>query len=260
MASLYNIEFKLSELLNQIEENDGEVTEDIENELTITQENFENKIEDYCKAITMYTSDANCCKEEKTRINNIQKVKNNIVLRLKNAILDAVLKFGYNGKSNNKTIELPTRKLYTVNRTNVEEITPRKELLTKYVFDYLNELHKEGILELGVGIDVDGLLASINAIAKADYENADVLGNPPVEEFIPYTINDLYCLKIDITYSSSIFNLLTSKSNICNLVLTENPNSMASNIDKDIAIAINENADNSITIAEITKKPSLVIK
>ena len=45
--NLYQIEQDLLELYTQIEENNGEITPEIEERLKITQENFTNKLENY---------------------------------------------------------------------------------------------------------------------------------------------------------------------------------------------------------------------
>ena len=66
--SLYEIQDELQQIIDNIEENGGEVDEFTEEALKIKQEEFESKIESYCNAITMLKSEAECCKNEKQRI------------------------------------------------------------------------------------------------------------------------------------------------------------------------------------------------
>lgn len=260
MASLFEITSDLRLIINELEENGGELTEELATALDITKENFEQKIEDYCQAITMYNSEVECCKEEKERVNNIQKVKKNIVERLKSKLLDAVKEFGYTGKSGNKIIELSTRKLFTKSTSSVEENESRKGKLTYYFLSYIKELQREGILELGENIDVNGLLASINALAKADYEMPDEFDRTPVEEFIPYTIADLQSINLEISKKVSLYNLITTDSKIGYIVASEELYPDTTSIDKDVAKAILKDDASRITVGELVSKDSLIIK
>lgn len=260
MANIFEIGQELMAIFNELEENGGELTEELAQALDITQENFRNKIESYCQIITMYNSDIACCKEEKDRINNIQKVKKNTVDRIKNVLLDAVKMFGDIGKSGNYTITLPTRKLFTKNTDGVEENESRKGKLSYYFLSYLNELSEQGILELGEGIDVNGLLASINAIAKADYEMPDEFGNTPVEEFIPYTLADLQSVNIIFSGEYSLYNLLTIENSIGYLLASRTLNPSTTEVDKDVAKAILKDDSSRLTVASLVKKESLIIK
>lgn len=260
MPSLFEITSDLRLILNELEENGGEITEEIATALDITENNFKEKIENYCQVITMYNSEVECCKEEKDRVNTIQKVKKNIIERLKLKLFDAVKEFGYVGKSGNKVIELPTRKLYTKAVDSVEENESRKGKFSYYFLSYLKELSKEGILELGENIDINGLLDSINAIAKADYEMPDELGNTPVEEFIPYTLADLQSVNFVINSSVSFYNMITDKSKLGYLIASEEICPSSTEIDKDVAKAILKDDSSRLTVGNLVKKESLIIK
>lgn len=260
MPSLFEITSDLRLILNELEENGGELTEELASALDITQDNFRNKIEDYCQVITMYNSEVECCKQEKDRVNTIQKTKKNIIERLKLKLLDAVKEFGDTGKSGNKIVELPTRKLYTKSIDSVEENENRKGKLAYYFLSYLRELSKEGILELGENIDVNGLLASINANAKADYETPDEFGKPPVEEFIPYTLADLQSVNLIIDTEVSLYNMITNRSKLGYIVASDELIPSSTEIDKDIAKAILKDDSSRLTVGTLTKKESLIIK
>ena len=260
MPNIFELGTKLKQIFNFIEENDGELTPELEQELDITQENFKDKIEAYCQALTMYNSDIDCCKEEKSRINGIQNVKKNTVERIKQKLLEAVESFGEIGKSGNKIIEIPTRKLYTKGTTSIEENELRKIHLTQCVVNFIRELQEQGILELGEEIDINGFLASINAIAKADYETPDALGNPPVEEFIPYTVADLQAIRINCSFEKSLSSILSSHTNLGYFIASNSFDcQIDSSIDKDIVKALNK-AELNVTVADEVKKTSVIIK
>lgn len=260
MANIFEIGEHLKAIFDELEENGGELTEELAADLEITENNFRDKIESYCQVITMYKSDIDCCKEEKDRVNSIQKVKKNIVDRIVSKLLDAVKMYGETGKSGNKIITLPTRKLYTTSRTSVNEFESRKGKLAYYFISYLKELNQNGVLELGEETDINGLLGPINAIAKSEYETPDEFGNTPIEEFIPYTIADLQAVKLDISNSISFYDLLTSRSKFGYLLANDELSFSNTELDKDIAKAILQDDPNRLTVGELVKKDSLTIK
>lgn len=260
MAHLYEIENELQQIFNLLEENGGEFTEEIEQALEITQQNLNDKIEAYCHIITMYDSEIDCCKNEKDRINSIQKVKKNAVDRIKFKLLEAVNKFGVPGKTGNKRIDLPTHKLYTIVKDSVSPDQSRIGKLSYYFQSYMKELQSQGLLELGENIDVNGFLDCVNAIIKSEYETPDDLGNTPVEEFVPYTIADLQAVTLHIDAGVSLYNLITSESKLGYLLAANNVTNVVTDCDKDVAKAILKDDNSRLTIATLEKKDSLTIK
>ncbi len=260
MANIFELGAQLQRIFEAIEENDGELTPELEEELDITSENFKDKIEAYCQVLTIYKSDVECCKNEKDRINSIQNVKKNTIERIKQRLLDAVEQFGEYGKSGNKIIETPIRKLYTKGTTSIEENEVRSNKLTQYVIEFIRELQNQGVLELGEEIDINGFLTSINAIAKSDYETPDEFGKTPLEEFKPYTVADLQAIRINCSFEKSLSSILSSSANL-GYFIASNPFdcNLSSSIDKDIVKALNK-AELPVTIADEVKKTSIVIK
>ena len=259
MANIFELGTKLQKIFEAVEENDGELTPELEEELNITSENFKDKIEAYCQVLTIYKSDVECCKNEKDRVNSIQNVKKNTIERIKQRLLEATEMFGEIGKKGNKVIETPTRKLYTQERSSIEENELRSKKLVQYVLDFIRELQQQGILELGEEIDINGFLASINAIAKADYETPDEFGKTPLEEFIPYTLADLQAVNFNFNVENSLYSILTNNSAI-GMFVAENPfiGNIDSSLDKDVAKALIGNQE--LTVAQQISKTSIVIK
>ena len=260
MPNIFELGTKLQKIFEAVEENDGELTPELEEELNITSENFKDKIEAYCQVLTIYRSDVECCKNEKDRINSIQNVKKNTIERIKQRLLEATEMFGEIGKKGNKVIETPTRKLYTREVVGIEENEFRVNKLTQYTIEFIRELQGQGILELGEEIDINGFLASINAIAKADYEIPDEFGNTPLEEFIPYTVADLQAVNISCSFEKSLCSILSSNSNL-GYFIASNPFDckLDSCIDKDVVKALNK-VESNVTVADETKKTSITIK
>lgn len=254
--SLYQISDELQLLLNEIEENGGEITEEQEKELEISQEELGNKVENYCNAITILKSEEECAKNEKRRLNDMQNVKKNLIERLKQTLLKTVIRFGYDGKSGNKVLEGVNHKLFTKNSKSLVVDEERFNKLGNYVKRYLIELYKEGILETGENIDVRGMLGAINGIHKADCE---------IEEkpFAPFTESDLATINFKFDYFISFNSLMQGKANDVtklmlspNAVLNYEPDSML----KTYLEVKEQDNDCDITYAHLESKPSLTIK
>ena len=221
-GSLYSITDELRAILNSAMENDGEISQEEFDKLTITEQNFREKIEDYCKAIAVNKYDVDACKCEKKRINDGQQVKNNFIERLKAKLLDAVVEFGQAKEGKNGTtytIEAGTFKLFTKNLIKFIADEYRTNLLKNTLLSYFKELFINKVLVVDdFGNEEDAMfaainmLAAINAIAKSKFE-ADVENNlvPPLPttEWIDFTIEDLKALNIDFTFGLNAYDLIT---------------------------------------------------
>lgn len=163
--SLYSIDYKLSNIINEIIENGGEITDELAEQLEITQENLKLKLGDYRRAIAELSARIDYCKNEKTRIDVLTKSRQRVVDRLKAAMLDAVIKYGDENKSGNKVIDLVDSKLMSRASTVCEVDTNLVLELKDAVFDRLRELWNNDMLldsnELQ-SIDVDSFLNTLN--------------------------------------------------------------------------------------------------
>lgn len=80
MSNLYSIEQELLNIFNELEDNGGELTPELEEKLKITEKDGRIKLENYCKFIKSIDADANACKEEYQRLSKKRKsYENNIV-------------------------------------------------------------------------------------------------------------------------------------------------------------------------------------
>lgn len=212
MASLYHIEEELLRIFSDIEENDGEISEEMFAKLELTRENLIDKLDKYVKAIKSWDGEVAITKEESKKLLANAKVKENRVKRLKAAMLNAVLLFGNEGKTN-KFIDLPTVKLFTKATPSVEV---NEERINKFITEFerfIRELVSAGALYTGSDVDMQGILDSINANLKAEHELAkETIGiNGPcaVGDYEPYSITDLKALRINITTTQTIYQLFT---------------------------------------------------
>lgn len=151
--NLYQIEQELLDLYNQIEENGGEITPELEERLVITQENFSSKLENYAKFVKSLEGNINLMDSEIERINKLKQTKQNLINRLEKNMLNALRLFG--NKDPQKDIwryELPTFKLSTRQSQSVE--IPDETLIDRSFKEY--SLSKLSFQEL------DTILETVN--------------------------------------------------------------------------------------------------
>ncbi len=253
--SLYEIQDELKQIIDTIEENGGEIDEFTGEALEIKQEEFESKIESYCNAITMLKSEAECCKNEKQRINDIQTTKKNIIEKLKDRILDAVLVWGTTGKTGNKVLNLPTRKLFTKLTPTFVPNDDRIAILSFYFKSYVLELKRNGILVTGRDIDLTGMVAAINALVRTEKG----------EDYPPFTVNDLNYIEYEVTGKYSLSQMFDGSHDFL-FDIINSPNAEVSTEinDKDakrsIITATELNIEPTCTLGFVVDKPSLTIK
>lgn len=205
MSSLYNISNDILRIFNEVEQAEGEITDEQYDELCIKQEELKEKLDSYVKAIKVWQVDEQALKDEKKRFNDRQNVYKNRIERLKKAMLEAVINFGETGK-NNKFIELPNVRIFTKNTKSVEFNESRINILINKFRDLIRELVQQGILYTGEDVDLIGILDSINTQCIAEYG----------EDFSPFSISDLEYLTINISYSNTIGELLRNNPDILN--------------------------------------------
>ena len=203
MASLYEISNDILRIFNDVEVAEGEITDEQYDALQIKQEELKEKVTNYVKAIKSWEVDEKALKDEKKRLNDRQTVFKNRIERLKKAMLEAVINFGETGK-NNKFIELPNARIFTKNTQSVEINEARINILIYKFRNLIQELVQQDILYTGEDVDLVGILDSINAQCIAEFG----------EDFSPFNISDLKHIKINISYTDTIEELLKNNPDI----------------------------------------------
>lgn len=251
MASIYTIQDELLKLFGDIEANDGEITEEQLEMLNIKEEELKDKLENYYKAIQSWKADMATCKEEEKRIASTRKKYENRIERLKNVMLDTVNTFGSDGK-NNKFIELPTVRIFTKSSKAVEIDETRINILIYHLTNFIHDAYTNGCLYTGEDVDFAGILQAVNANVKADHG----------ENFIPFTIDDLAILSVDVIHNDSFMTMFANRYKVLELIGESYINtSIKQNTTKDaFKHSIEVNGQDKITIARLVNNQSLQIK
>ena len=134
MSNIFEIEKDLLELYDELEENGGEVTPELEDKLTITQEEFTRKVRGYTNIIKSLQNDMSSIKEEQARLKALYEKKDKTVNKLKEIIINAIDIFGDTKKSGVKYLDYGTGEV-SVRKSEAVEIN---DDLVSYVGNYLN--------------------------------------------------------------------------------------------------------------------------
>lgn len=204
--NIFEISNKLSSIIDELEENGGELTEELSEKLTISQQEFKDKIENYLNVIKNIDSDVEACDKEIKRLQSVKKTKQNTIERLKTIVCWAIDEYGETNKSGNKYVDLGKSKVTVrampkviVNDEYADSIinTIFKELI--YVND-TKELKENAIKDL-LTVDenkVDGITVnlSVDVPLKDLYDNK---GDSFVKSLFAY--NTLFKYKSNISKS-----------------------------------------------------------
>lgn len=134
--NIYQIQQDLLSIFDELEENGGELTEDLEQKLAITQEEFKDKVEDYTNVIKTLDADMTAIKVEQARLKTLYDRKEKVAKKLKEIIINAINEFGDTKKTGVKYLDYGTGEV-SIRKTQVVEVN---EPLVKYVGDYLGRM------------------------------------------------------------------------------------------------------------------------
>ena len=115
--NIFEISKELESVFNELEDNGGDLTEELEEKLSISQDEFRSKVDAYLSVIRRTESDVDCCDKEIKRLQAVKKSKQNTIDRLKNILIWAIDRFGDINKSGNRYVDLGTSKV-TVKSSN----------------------------------------------------------------------------------------------------------------------------------------------
>lgn len=253
MSSLYQISEDLLNIFANIEENEGEVTEEELLALEIKQEELNEKLASYKKAIRVWNADIDACKAEEKRLKDARSVKENRINKLKDRMLNAVITFGYEGKPNakgksNHYYELPDGRMYTRTTESVELDENRLIILKNLIPVVCSESYKLDII--GNPLCLNQILELINEQLHIYYE-----GVPD------FTITDLNNIRFDYKDYVDITDLILSYSGkLKNKGIDVLTCEVDISTDKQQLRLILNDPDKDLTIAKLKETQSLTIK
>lgn len=142
--NIWQIQQELLSIFDELEENSGELTEELEQQLSISQEDFKNKVEDYTNVIKAVKADIAAIDQESKRLAELKKSKTKLIDRLSKIIIDAIELFGDTTKTGGKFLDYGTGKVSIRNSQKVVLDDDKIEAIS-------NEVHKALSFEAMLG-------------------------------------------------------------------------------------------------------------
>lgn len=118
--NIFQISQELLDIFQEIEDNGGEITPELEDKLQCSQEDFKTKVENYTKVVKSVESDIDAIDKEIKRLTALKKSKTSAIERLEKVIIWAVETFGETTKSGGKYVDFGTSKVSVRNSEKVE--------------------------------------------------------------------------------------------------------------------------------------------
>lgn len=205
MSNLYFIEQELLDIFDTLEENGGELTPELEERLSIAQEDFKDKIENYTHVISKYNADINFIKAEQKRLKELADAKAKVVERLSKIMIEAIDKFGdEKPKSKTKFVDFGTG---VVSVRNSKAVQLNEETLGNVdaaLDDLIKDLHLTNSLDVVDKLSEDDLL-KLSCIPEFEDDGTAF----PLQTITP---NDLDYMDIEFTTKVPLRDLLNGKS------------------------------------------------
>ena len=170
MASIFDINEEYLKIIQELEESGGEITPELEERLNITREQLESKLKAYYAIIKQNEALIDLSKDEKNRLNDRQKTKENLIDRLKKIVVYTVEQFGeVKPNAKNKSLNFDTLGV-SLKETDALEIEDVNKIPTMYL--------------------------KVSYVIK--YDDADKLENLMHTNSIKFTRNDTFLVEKDV--------------------------------------------------------------
>lgn len=189
--NIFEIEQDLLSIFDEIEENEGELTPELEEKLAITQENFKNKVESYINLIKIKEGELVTISSEIDRLKKFGESKAKLITRLQNIIIQAINKFGDTTPKGGKFFDYDTGK---VNIRKTQIVGTNDELIKFIGSDLLHELNvRKETNQLNVlpPITKEEILAKLNTDETPFGITADDLDNIKFDISVEVNLNDI---------------------------------------------------------------------
>lgn len=253
MANIYQIQQDLLAIFDILEENGGELTPELEEQLAITEESFKDKVESYAKVISLYQDDLAAIKRETERLKKLKESKEKLIERLSKVIIEAIEKFGdEKPKTKVKYIDYGTGQV-SIRKSQAVQLYDDN---IKHIIECLNDI-----------LDIETYNNQLDVIDKIDKDALiDRIASTPMgsaEVGISVSEADLAHVSLGLTTRFPLTDILNGKAwNALKEVLKNNPHCiLSSNVNKTIIKSeLKENGSCAPKIAKLVDNKNLVIK
>jgi hypothetical protein len=187
MANIFNLIDEYYQLQREIEALDGEITEELDQKLTINEKELEGKVKAYYSVIRTKESEIDIYNKEIERFQGAIKSRKNLIDRLKKTVSVAVEIFGtIPPKAKQKTLTFDTLK---VSNKESDSVVIEDDFENKIVYKEEYEQYYNYSINLSLTPSQYKILSSVleqeTIVAPQD---TDETTNDCIKEFIPLSI------------------------------------------------------------------------
>lgn len=147
MSNIFQISQDLLGVFQELEDNGGELTDELEAKLTVSQADFKTKIKSYTDVIKYTEGDIKLIDEEISRLKELKESKKKAIARLEKIVIWAIGMFGEANKSGNKFVDFGTGKVSVRNTEKVEIDDEFAEDAVNKFMEQIREIAFTGELE-----------------------------------------------------------------------------------------------------------------
>ena len=252
--NIFELSNELQDIMNELEENGGELTPELEEQLSVNQENVNNKIKSYTQVIHQLESDIELVKNETKRLYDVRKSKEKAIENIKKLILFALDNFGTVNKSGTRCIDFGTGKVSTrrTDSVEVDDDTYNKiaDAIRKEIC-WVGFTNNESSLDLSVSNIVNNILLN--------YKNGEGEG---IAEPISATEDDIDALTLKFTIPVNAKHLMDDKYLEILKHLAKDTNKtlkVEADVNKSL-IKVNQKADGNYNLSKLITKQNVIIK
>lgn len=255
--NIWEIQQGLLSVFEELEENGGELTPELEEKLSITQDSFKSKCESYVNVIKAAKADIAAIDQETKRLAELKKSKNTLIDRLSKIMIEAINMFGDTSKSGSRFIDYGTGKLSIRSSQKVELDDNKLECMANEYAKCVSFERMLGDASNRHNITFDEM---IQRCKEHKHTNTDVVYDDPYD----ITRNDIEYATFNISINVCMEDMICSDGyhaikKICEEFGTDPI--IIPNINKtQLKTYLNTNPDEDITFGKLTDNKTLTIK
>ena len=196
--NIFNIEQNLLSIFQELEENGGELTDELATKLAISENDLKDKVEAYVNVIKTLQADINLIDAESKRLSELKKTKKNNIERLNKILITVIDEFGDTSKSGAKYIDYNIGKVSIRKSQSVEVEEDAYKKVPKLIFEHIETMKRFNQLDTIDVFTKEHLIDTINSFEDLNIDRSKI------EE---YDNTDLSSIKANISFNISLSDL-----------------------------------------------------
>lgn len=190
--NIYQIKQDFINIFDELEENGGELTDELAEKLAITQEEFKEKAKAYANAIKLFKQDIESIKLEQKRLKDFADKKQKVIDRLSNVLMQAIEEFGDKKPSGVPYVDYGTGEISIRKSTAVEVDDSVLHDIERGINSYISDNKNNRQLDIIDKVNLHELMDYITSseLAHEDLTPNDIL-NSSIELNVKIPVGDL---------------------------------------------------------------------